>query len=61
MKNNLIQEFEEDFVYEECSICHGELNKVEDIFVDVEKDTYVCKSCKSEYNLIAVPCVELGY
>jgi len=46
------------YISENCNICGEELVRVEDIFVDVENDTYICLDCAKYNHIKTVECKE---
>ena len=48
-------------VYETCQICGKDMDDIDEIFIDVELDQYICKQCKNEYEIEAVKCRPLEY
>ncbi|OHD25752.1 MAG: hypothetical protein A2086_14190 [Spirochaetes bacterium GWD1_27_9] len=46
------------YISENCFYCDKELTKTKDIFIDIEFDRYVCKSCAKRHNLSVVECME---
>jgi predicted SprT family Zn-dependent metalloprotease len=46
-------------VWESCSICGRDMSNVNRIYLDIEKDTYICQVCKVKYNIYAVKCAEI--
>jgi len=46
------------YINECCSYCKMEFNRIEDIFVVVESDVYVCIDCSDKYDLETVDCRE---
>lgn len=44
------------YINENCTICGKKFKRVEDILVDVESDTYVCKKCSEKHRIIVKEC-----
>lgn len=41
----------DSFINEQCSICGKEFKNAKQIYVDMDTDKYVCKSCGKKYHL----------
>lgn len=46
----------DSFINEQCSICGKKFKRVEQIRVDTDTDTYVCKRCAEKHNLHTTEC-----
>lgn len=54
MANKKVKEIKDIFVYENCNVCGDEFYNVEDILIDIDKDTYICEECASKNNEIHI-------
>ena len=48
----------ESYIYESCSMCGKDMVNIKDIFIDTDKDTYICSECGDKYDLSVVRCAE---
>ena len=60
MQNQLSYNSEADnnSVFESCYYCSKELLQIEDIFVSVEKDRYICGECSEKMDIEVVGCMD---
>lgn len=47
-----LNNIEESYIYENCSVCGCALESIEDIWLDVEEDRYVCRYCADEHGIV---------
>jgi len=52
---------EETYIFECCSICGEDLTSIENIWVSIDTDTYVCSECYIKLDLIVIKCRGLNH
>ena len=48
-----------DYINESCFYCGEEFIHIEDIFIDTERDRYICEECSIVYRIDVVRCREI--
>jgi len=48
-----------EYINESCYYCGEEFIHIEDIFIDTERDRYICEECSIVYRIDVVRCREI--
>lgn len=57
--NTYFDDTYDSMVKETCWYCRETMTEVEDIYVSVEEDRYICLDCANKYNIQIVKCLEI--
>ena len=60
-KDEYNNNFNDEYINESCYYCGEEFIHVEDIFIDAERDIYICEECSIIYNINVIKCKEIDY
>lgn len=42
-----------DYINESCNICGKDFDSIDEVYVDIDTDEYICLECAAKYNMQA--------